>query len=301
MNTQPSIPQLALGYVRVSTDRQDLSVEAQVEAVRRAADYHKLAPVEFFLEPDTGGGTEFAKREQGARLIARVKDAAAAGQTVTIVVPKVDRLGRGVVDIDQTVTLFEKLGARMLFLDINVDTRTAMGRAFLQISAVFAQLELARIRERIQTVLDHKREANQLTGSLCFGWNVRYNFGDGHTLVRTDSPLPKAEREALSAQHGGLASTQLEDNPGEQKWILQMAHLYHNCGWSYSRIAKELNFHDVPTKRAGQILNLRTRASADQPSEQRIAKTRWQFGQVETILNNATVKAWLANRQQLAA
>jgi DNA invertase Pin-like site-specific DNA recombinase len=41
------------------------------------------------------------------------------------------------------VSLFESLGARMVFLDINVDRRTAMGRAFMQIAASFAELERA--------------------------------------------------------------------------------------------------------------------------------------------------------------
>jgi hypothetical protein len=40
----------------------------------------------------------------------------------------VDRLGRDTVDVSQTVTLFESLGARIVFLDINVDTRTANRR-----------------------------------------------------------------------------------------------------------------------------------------------------------------------------
>ena len=54
-----------------------------------------------------------------------------------------DRLGRDTVDVSRTVSLFESLGARMVFLDINVDRRTAMGRAFMQIAAVFAELERA--------------------------------------------------------------------------------------------------------------------------------------------------------------
>jgi DNA invertase Pin-like site-specific DNA recombinase len=91
---------------------------------------------------------------------------------VTIIVPKVDRLGRDVIDINQTVRRFEQLGVRILFLDINVDTRTPMGRAFMQIAAVFAELELARIRERIQSALDQKRANGLLTGTVPFGWDA---------------------------------------------------------------------------------------------------------------------------------
>jgi DNA invertase Pin-like site-specific DNA recombinase len=99
-------------------------------------------------------------------------EAIRSGHSVTIIVPKVDRLGRDVIDINQTVRRFEQLGVRILFLDINVDTRTPMGRAFMQIAAVFAELELARIRERIQSALDQKRANGLLTGTVPFGWDA---------------------------------------------------------------------------------------------------------------------------------
>ena len=120
---------LTFGYLRVSTHRQDLSIEAQTEQVKRAAQYHgDSAGLELFAEPDTSGSIEFAKREQGAALLVRTHEAIQSGLTVTVIVPKVDRLGRDVIDINQTVRLFEQMGARILFLDINVDTRTPMGR-----------------------------------------------------------------------------------------------------------------------------------------------------------------------------
>ena len=43
--------------------------------------------------------------------------------------------------------------------------RTAMGRAFMQIAAVFAEMDRARIRERIQTTLDLERSQNLITGN----------------------------------------------------------------------------------------------------------------------------------------
>ena len=144
------LPQIAFGYGRVSTAKQGLSREAQTETVQRAAEYHTGgAAHEMFFDEDTSGGIPFAERPSGRQLLAAVKAAIAAGGSPTIIVTKVDRLGRDTVDVSQTVSLFESLGARIVFLDINVDTRTAMGRAFMQIAAVFAELERARIRERI--------------------------------------------------------------------------------------------------------------------------------------------------------
>jgi DNA invertase Pin-like site-specific DNA recombinase len=279
VNTQT----LVLGYVRVSTDRQDLSVEAQQAAVQRAANYQfgDGTEVELFAEPDTSGSLPFAEREQGRRLLDRVRlNALACSQflsSTTLIVPKVDRLGRDTIDVSTTVKLLESLGARVMFLDINVDTRTPMGRAFMQIAAVFAELELSRIRERIQTALDHKRGAGLVTGTVPFGWNA----------VETGETNAK-----------GVKVRRLEPNPEEQKWILHMAAL-KTQGWSYNKIAADLNRRGVPTKRAGELLRLKSAAA----SSLRAASGQWQFGQVARILTSRTVLDWLNQQanQQLAA
>jgi len=123
------LPQIAFGYGRVSTAKQGLSREAQTETVARASEYHTGgAAHEMFFDEDTSGGIPFAERPSGRLLLIAVKAALAAGGSPTIIVTKVDRLGRDTVDVSQTVTLFESLGARIVFLDINVDTRTANRR-----------------------------------------------------------------------------------------------------------------------------------------------------------------------------
>jgi DNA invertase Pin-like site-specific DNA recombinase len=221
---------LSLGYLRVSTDRQDLSLEAQTSALKRAAEYHQAGEISLFAEPDTSGSTEFAKREQGKELLERAQEYIAAGIQVTILVTKVDRLGRDVIDINQTVRLFERMGARVIFLDLNVDTSTAMGRAFMQIAAVFAELELARIRERIQTALNQKRSHGMLTGSVPFGWDA--------VLTGRVSEKDVAERK-------------LVDNPAEQQWILTAIN-WRSAGWNSYQIAKEFNLQGVRTKNGGK-------------------------------------------------
>lgn len=154
MNPKPR--NLALAYVRASTDRQDFGLEAQTAACERAADFQQLGPVETFAEPDVSGSKPFLERPEALRLLGVAQYATAQGHAVTVIVPKVDRLARDTVDVSNTARLFEQMGVRLILLDINVDTRSPMGRAFMQIAAVFAELELARIRERIQVVMDQR-------------------------------------------------------------------------------------------------------------------------------------------------
>ena len=231
---------LALGYGRVSTAKQGLSREAQTETVQRAAAFHVGGPdsgpdavsSEMFFDDDTSGSIPFVDRPAGRQLLARVRDALAAGQNPTVIVTKVDRLGRDTVDVSQTVTLFESLGARIVFLDINVDTRTAMGRAFMQIAAVFAELERARIRERIQTTLDLKRSQNLVIGTVPYGWDAR----DTGARNKTGKPV----RELVA-------------NPAEQQNIVAMARA-RAAGASYNQIARDLNRRGADTRMHHQPL-----------------------------------------------
>ena len=200
-----------------------------------------------FFDEDTSGGIPFADRPSGRLLLIAVKAAVAAGGSPTIIVTKVDRLGRDTVDVSQTVTLFESLGARIVFLDINVDTRTAMGRAFMQIAAVFAELERARIRERIQTALDLKRSQNLVIGTVPYGWDAR------DTGRRNKAGKPIRE---------------LVPNEAEQAIILEMARK-KIAGVSLCQIAKDLNRRGIPTKRRGETPQHRQRQRR-MPSQSRL-------------------------------
>ncbi len=260
-------PRIFLGYVRVSTNRQDLSTEAQTDAVQRAADYHAggVAVFELFAECDTSGTTEFAGREQGAALLQRTREALAEGLNVTIIVPKLDRLGRDTDDVRRTVQLIESLGdslgagrpsaTRIIFLDLNVDSRTAIGRLIITVVAACAEMELARIRERINDALGTKFEKREVCGEVPFGW---------------DAVIAPAGQTTK----GGNPIRVLVDNPEEQKWILHMAGLRQQ-GLTFQEIARDLKARGIPTKKGGE----------------------WKAARVEKILHNKTVQHWL--QQQL--
>ncbi len=271
------LPQIAFGYGRVSTAKQGLSREAQTETVQRAAAFYvaasreSAADCEMFFDEDTSGGIPFARpplRPATAhRRRSRRRQPAAAPR---IIVTKVDRLGRDTVDVSQTVSLLENMGARIVFLDINVDTRTAMGRAFMQIAAVFAELERARIRERIQTALDLKRSQNLVTGTVPYGWDAR------DTGARNKAGKPIRE---------------LVPNEAEQAIILEMARK-KIAGVSLCQIAKDLNRRGIPTKRRGEKLNI---GHVKGQCQIKAAFGIWTAGIVLKVLTNKSVQAFLSS------
>ena len=155
---------LSLAYLRVSTDQQALSLEAQTQAVRRAATYHELPVPALYSDEDRSGSIPFLDREGGAELFADAQRLLAEGHHVTLFVPKVDRFGRDMVDVVLTVRRLHAMNVRLVFLDINVDTTRPEGMMFLQLIATFAEWELSRIRDRIRTALDHKKAGGELCG-----------------------------------------------------------------------------------------------------------------------------------------
>ena len=276
------LPQIAFGYGRVSTAKQGLSREAQTETVQRAAAFYSgnsgtdavSAVCEMFFDDDTSGSIPFAQRPAGRLLLDRVREVLNGSSVtlVTLVVTKVDRLGRDTVDVSQTVSLFESLGARIVFLDINVDTRTAMGRAFMQIAAVFAELERARIRERIQTTLDLKRSQNLVVGTVPYGWD---------------------DRDTGRRNKAGKPIRELVPNEVEQAIILEMAR-QKIAGISLTQIAKGLNRRGIPTKRRGERLNI---GNVKGECVIKPCLGLWTAGIVQTCLTSKTVQAFLSTHE----
>jgi site-specific DNA recombinase len=95
----------AIGYVRVSTDRQaeqGVSLEAQEAKIRAMATIHSAELVEVIV--DGGESAKSLNRPGLQRLLALIN----AGQVQAVIVAKLDRLTRSVKDLCNLLELFEK-------------------------------------------------------------------------------------------------------------------------------------------------------------------------------------------------
>ncbi len=123
-----------LGYARVSTHKQSLDIQVKrllTEGVR-----------EDRLFTDKASGKEADEREGLQRLIARAE----SGDTV--LVTKMDRLGRNTLDMVSLVEEFSAKGVVVVFLDEHLSTAGDTGKLIITILAAVAQSERARILER---------------------------------------------------------------------------------------------------------------------------------------------------------
>jgi DNA invertase Pin-like site-specific DNA recombinase len=86
--------------------------------------------------------------DQCADLPSRRSDPGVLGDSDTLVVTRLDRLGRSLRDLANVAHEIDEAGANLKVLEQSVDTSTAAGRAFFGMLAVFAAFETDVRRER---------------------------------------------------------------------------------------------------------------------------------------------------------
>lgn len=146
-----------IAYTRRSTDRQDTSHEAQLTAIRTHG------PVETLLHvQDTCSGSKpFEEREGGAYALKLL----GSGDADALVVSKLDRACRSVLDGADLIRRAEAEGWSFVCLDLGLDTSTPMGRAMAHVALAFAELERERIRERVTEGLAVAKSRGQRLGA----------------------------------------------------------------------------------------------------------------------------------------
>jgi len=143
-------------YCRCSTSEQDN--DNQVIAIRSARTEFANIPKNRIVKETISGSTQAMKRPLFSEL---VNSRLESGDT--LVVLKLDRLGRDNIDVQQTVNLLEDKGIKLICLDLPIsDITSPEGRFMLQVFSAFAEFERGRIRERTREGLD-KAKANGVT------------------------------------------------------------------------------------------------------------------------------------------
>jgi putative DNA-invertase from lambdoid prophage Rac len=285
-----SHPPLAALYRRVSTDRQDGSLEVQEAKAYEYARFKGLTiPDDLrFGDEATSGSIEFSKRAGGGALQRSIELWRNAGTPIEhVVITKLDRLGRDAWDLENTFRFFKAQNVTVHIVDFGGDSFTTagfLGDLILRILSAVAEFERMMIRSRIQDRLDAKRAKRQLCGTIPYGWDCIYTFADAAAQVRRVE-LSAAEAEALG--HGGIVDTLMVPNETEQTWIRRIHHWRTVQHWSFPAIARELNRLGVATKTPPGTL-IKTRTGHLRPT-----LGRWQAGNVAKVLQSRSTKELL--------
>jgi putative DNA-invertase from lambdoid prophage Rac len=127
-------------YARVST--VDQLTENQREEIQRAG-YH-IEP-QRFVEEKVSGSVAAAQRAGFQKLLDRMEPGD------TLVVTKLDRIGRDSIDVQQTVRHFATHGMRLVVLQMgNLDLTSSAGELMVKVLAAIADFERDLIIERTQ-------------------------------------------------------------------------------------------------------------------------------------------------------
>ncbi len=153
-------------YTRKSTseglDRDFTSLDNQRESAESYINSQKSEG--WILLPDRydDGGYTGANTERPAlqKLIADIKE----GKINCVVVYKVDRLSRSLLDFVQLLELFEKSGVVFVSVTQSFNTNNSMGRLTLNILLSFAQFEREIISERVKDKMGAARKKGKWCG-----------------------------------------------------------------------------------------------------------------------------------------
>ncbi len=206
-------PKRAVGYIRVSTDEQNLSPEAQRGALKSWCATNGIGLLAVHEDIGVSGGAELERRPG---LLAAVDDLRRT-QAGILLIAKRDRLARDVMVAAMVERLVERAGGRLLAADGTGNSDGPEGLLMRGIIDVFAQYERALIRSRTKVALAVKRARGERVGQIPFG-------------------------SRLAADH-----SHLEPDPNEQT-VIALVRKLRGAGETIDAIAARLNAEATPAR-----------------------------------------------------
>src|ERR1035437_8998461 len=156
----------AVRYTRVSTDKQadhGVSLEAQVEKIRAMAVVQGAELLEVITDAESAKSLD---RPGMARLLAMVD----RGEVQTVIITKLDRITRSVVDLGTLLERLKKHDVSLVSMAESLDTGSAAGRLVMNIMASVSQWEREAIAERTSTALQFKKRHLRVFNHVPFGY-----------------------------------------------------------------------------------------------------------------------------------
>lgn len=134
---------LTVIYARQSVDKKDsISIETQIEACKKEVSENENVKI-YSDKGYTGANTN---RPAFKKLLKDIR----SGKAGRVIVYKLDRMSRSLLDFAQIVSDMEENGVEFISLNEKFDTSTPIGKAMLNIIMVFAQLERETIQMRVR-------------------------------------------------------------------------------------------------------------------------------------------------------
>ena len=194
-------------YCRKSTEhglgQEFNSIDAQREACEAYVATMKHAGWVCLPEHYSDGGWSGGNTERPAlqRLLGDVE----AGNIDAVVVHRIDRLSRSLLDFTQMLTTFERRGVSFASVTQSFDTASSMGRLTMHILSSFSEFERSMISERIRDKISAQRRRGMWCGGRpVLGYEVDRSGLSPRLVVNEDEATRVRAIFALYLELGGL-------------------------------------------------------------------------------------------------
>ncbi|MFT4011766.1 MAG: recombinase family protein [Nocardioidaceae bacterium] len=170
-------------YARLSVSSEEsVSIARQVEAAEQYAAARGWQVVGTFTDDGVSATHNRPEDRPGWR------ELLAASGYDAVIIWKVDRLARRVLDFLTADAALQERKAGIVAVEQSIDMTTPEGRGFAQMLAVFAEMEAAAIAARVRAARTHLIRAGRVVGgAVPYGWRSVPN-PDGSGLVLATDP-----------------------------------------------------------------------------------------------------------------
>lgn len=205
-------------YARQSVDRMDsISIESQIDYCK-----YEVRGGAYRVFQDKGYSGKNTDRPN----FQIMREAIRRGEVKRVIVYKLDRISRSILDFATMMAEFQKNGVEFVSCTEKFDTSTPMGRAMFNICIVFAQLERETIQQRVtDAYLSRSRKGFYMGGRVPYGYQLEAYWIDGK----------KTSRYAIV--------------PEEAQIVKKIFSLYAAPQTSFGDIVHYLADHDIPNAR----------------------------------------------------
>lgn len=157
-------------YTRVSTEEQAQrqSIETQLERLRDYCRLKEYAVVKEYKDNGVSGAVPLEKRPAGGELLRE----AAGGSFDAVVVYKLDRVGRTLINVVDAHDRLSQVGVALESATEPMDTTNPAGKFVFHMFASFAQLERENIRERTQHGIQRAYRSGVQVGRIPYGYDI---------------------------------------------------------------------------------------------------------------------------------
>ena len=169
------------GYCRVSSLNQldGSSLEVQQQQIAAYCTMKGFQLVNIYVDSAISGGVDIDLRPEGSKLMQSIR----TGEVQGMVIAKLDRAFRAVVDCLQTCDELDKLKVSLHIIDLggsSVDSQTPAGRFMLTVLAAAAEMEKGQIKQRCNTGRAQHKAEHKRIGEIPVGYDLA---PDGETLI----------------------------------------------------------------------------------------------------------------------